>query len=242
MTARPRPPTAADAYTAADAILERREKHRDLHPDRTDLARSVERWPGREDLLGVVDFVRREQKVPAHILVDDALDELTILGHLEREVLRRRHYAIRLARTHQVTWSAIARALRLRSPQAAEQAALRLADLFDGEDGTRDDTAARKARRRQPVPAPTPVRDSAADALRGYLGQLYARLDELPEDVAEDVHAIRREASGTGPLPDATRSALGLIVRELLGSDADPTPAGTALAARHLGIPAHSML
>lgn len=86
----------------------------------------------------------------------------------------------------------------------------------------------------------TPSSTTGDAALREYLGLLYAQLDKLPDDVAEEVHAIHRDAAGAGTLPAAARSALALIVRELLGSGVDPAPAGTRLAARHLGIRAAS--
>jgi hypothetical protein len=91
----------------------------------------------------------------------------------------------------------------------------------------------------QPAPA-RPATASAGDAaLRELVGDAYARLDDLPTDIAEDVHDIRREAARTGPLDEPTRAAIAGIVRDLIAAGPDnPIPAATILAARYLGIPA----
>jgi hypothetical protein len=108
--------------------------------------------------------------------------------------------------------------------------------LFDPALRRPNEKLARAARRTPPAPADPPAGDTA---LRAFLGDLYARLDDLPGDLAEDVHDMRREAARTGPLDPAVRAALAGIVRDLLElGDANPVPAGTALAARYLGIPA----
>jgi hypothetical protein len=220
-----RPPTLDQARTAARRILGRRETRRDQHPDRTDLARAVEHWPGDEDLLGVVDFVRQHTDAPAGILADDAADQILILRHLDHEVAQRCMYAIRLARRAGTTWSTIAAALGVGSPQAAEQALLRLEELFEG-DGARDDTAARARRRTRPAPEPV----AAYPGLRLALAGLLAHRRELPDNVDAALGYFRLETTGRADMTDGqlARGLRWFLDCDLAGVPLSPPAAAAA--------------
>ncbi len=204
------------ARAAAEWILERRTACDD--PD-------VGRFPDVADLLGVVEFVERYQRVPPEVLRDDAVGVLAILNFLAGELDRRKLLAIRIGRRSGTTWRMLAGPLGVRTYQAAEQVALRLEDLFGGANGTRREDAGREIRRRR-ARQPRPAGPSAGKLaeLRAALGQLLTNRDDLPDDLAESVTLLRREASKRFAEMSGTEliGELRVIAGEMVGTQWPP--------------------
>lgn len=217
----------ASAVAAAKWILERRAA---LDPD------SEWRFPDVDDLWGVVEFVEREQDgLSAAVLRDDAIAVLAILNHLAGEMARREMYALRIGRRSGATWPMLAGPLGVASYQAAEQRLLRLESLFEGDDGTRDEATGRRLRRRPRRPAvtrpPAVVDDAATAELRAAFGALLALEEQLPEDLADDLLNLRREATPKRAELTAAqfRNVLRMIAGGMRGGEW-PEPVAAALA------------
>lgn len=215
------------AETAAEEIRDRRTGHR---PEDEDLWR----FPGTESLaaLAVVDYVQLYQRVDEETLREDALAALAILNFVQGDVDRRLYSVLRLARKLDVTWRTIAPVLGVGSAQGAEQIFVRLCARFEGEDGTRDERTGRELRRRPPrrpaAAARTVVVDDPATVeLRAALGGLLALEEALPDDLADDLLDLRREATPRrAELAGAQlRNALRVIANEMRGQEWPPAVA-----------------
>lgn len=149
MDSRPSPHPLADAHAAADGVRQRRS------PDRPE--DHLWGFPGVQDLLGVLDFIAQNGRVPLNTRKMDLAAALTIIANLETELERRKRSTIEAARavdpitgmpgpTPLLSWSEIARALRLHGRQAAYQTGLRLRAV-KGE--PRTEAAVRRAARQR---------------------------------------------------------------------------------------------
>jgi hypothetical protein len=210
---RRKPVPGSLAYDAAEHIVTRRE-------ERAGERIGVE----ADDPAAVAAWVRRHPDGPAWMLLLDALDQLTIYEWQARELDRSRRDAIRLARRSGATWKQIAEALRLGSPQGAEQYWLALEELFEGPDGRRDDVAARDRLRPPPEPAET-VAARRYTGLRDELRRLLDARQHLPADVDEQLGAYRGEVTRRAEMPD---DQLARELRLLL-DDVDPGALPTAV-------------
>jgi hypothetical protein len=164
-----------------------------------------------DDPAGVVAWVCAHQKAPASVLAADILDALALVGAVRVTLDRQEHTLLRAARKAGVTWQQIARVMRLRSRQAAEQRARRL-DAWHAGEG-RSERAARARRAGEAAEAKWLLRHR--DEIRAVASALVV---EFPDEAAELAEALGDPAA---------------TVREIVGwmsvvlADLDPAAAQT---------------
>jgi hypothetical protein len=237
-----RPPrfTRAAVAAAAHRVLTRRTENRgpdgrrrDPDPDLV-RAPALSPTPTLTELLELVLFVGRYQKVHPEILREDARAQLIIIDYLQCELERRKLNAIRLARApdwrredrengrrsrpNGLTWPALAPVLRVGSGQGAEQTFLRLVAAYDGPDesGPKDERVARAERRR--VRTEERSRDGRSPVVRAFVALVLGHADSLPGHVIADLCPFedeldpRQSTAVSSALVDQTRT----LVRQLL--------------------------
>lgn len=192
-------PSLSDAVIEAVAILGRRIEHGDRDLDRRG-------FPDTNDLFGVLTYVHTCRQVPASVLDADCLSVLVITRYLERELDRRKLLALNTVRSHQMPWSAIARAAGVKSKQGAEQMWQRLRNAYQPGGGRRSEVDARHHQVEDMDRAELPPARNLELLLR-TAQRLVALRRLMPDDLRENADVLRDAAT-----PAAT---LG-HVRELL--------------------------
>src|SRR5215207_9347535 len=104
-------PTATAAAVAAARIAARRRL-----ADDPDLAQLT------DELTGVVDYLRKHQRVPAQVLRADVVDAIEILNHLHAELDRLRLATLQTGLRAGMTYSDLAKPLGVHTRQGAEAA------------------------------------------------------------------------------------------------------------------------
>ncbi len=238
-------PDLTEATAAAEAIRQRRTG---CDPERSDL----DFFPGtdRGALAAVVEFVNTRRRVPPPVLHADDLDVLTITKCLRVHLERQQFYALRRLRAVPAgqrreagrpgaSWQQIADRLDLRFRQAAQLLFLRLADLFEGDDGTRSADSARARRgsptqpKRRKAASAASTRSVTVDPARVLTRHLVELRDEAPEDIAEDLGQLGEDLDGGGPFVAAARDAIRSIRAESLTG---PVRDAAERLAEHLGL------
>ena len=176
-------------------------------------------FPDPDDLLGVVNYVNRRQRVPGRVLRADALDVLTITRHLRVQLDRREVVAIRTARKHRATYAELAPYMGVRTRQSAEQRYLRLRHAQQVQGGRRSEVQARQGgiEDRPRVEADQP--HEQAELLVRIVGRLTELAALVPDDLELELANLRRTTR-----PSATLAECRLLLRELVDR-ADLAPA-----------------
>lgn len=193
----------ADAAAAAARVWDRRSRCED--PD-------LGAWPGVDDLFGVLRYITRHRRAPAWAVAADVLDELVIIDYLRGELDRRQMVAMGRGQRLGVAFRRMAEALRLRSPQAAEQTLLRLRSHRRQGGGPRSAIAARRDRHQLvDEPALEPLPSVQLRRLLTVVRELRGLVHVLPHEIAENVLYLADDVP-----PDRTLAHVRDIVDDLL--------------------------
>lgn len=209
MSSQSRGSAASAAGSAATRIAERRERAED--PDLAHLT---------DELVGIVDYVRKHQRVPAEILRIDVVDAIEILDHLYDELDRLRLAVLRTGLHAGMTYQDLAGPLGVRTRQGAEAALRRLENAVAG--GAKDEKAGRQDRRRQRQSAAwLAERSVEIRQLAVVLLAHRAQLPELAEDL-DDLAADLATVPAGGMVSAGFAARIRLILREARAIGAPP--------------------
>ena len=198
------------------------DRHRGGRADRGSTAADPDLAQLTDELTGVVDYLRKHQRVPAQVLRADVVDAIEILNHLHAELDRLRLATLRTGLRAGMTYSDLAEPLGVRTRQGAEAALRRLENAVAG--GSKDEKAGRQDRKRSRQQTTWLVRHSAE--LRAIAVKLLDHRAEMPH-LSDDLDDLATDLAG---IPAGSRISAGfaaqlrLLVREATAPGTTPPP------------------